>query len=218
MKNIVDKISAQIGQGRLGHAYLVFGAFEEEALAAILEVGSPDLFKIIENPIKISHIRELSRWIQLKPHSSPRKLAVVYQAENMTLESANALLKVLEEPPPNSLLVLQAFKKERILPTILSRCQILKGFSKSEKSELLDYLSPEEISKLPIKDRFGYANKIFQSEELPEILNRYEEFFRREMLSGRSRIKLLSQISRSRDLLLTNSSVKLLLENLLLNF
>jgi hypothetical protein len=218
VQNDLAKITAQMKSNRLGHAYIIFGTLAEQDLAKILSVGEPDMFRITESPIKISHIRSLSRWIQLKPHSSPRKMAIIYDMDNMTVEAGNALLKILEEPPPNSILVLQALKKEKILPTILSRCQIMRVLSKTVGNILPSYLAPNQISKLSVKDRFNYANQIFQSEELPDILNNWERYFHEELLKNMPKLDILKHISESRDLLSTNSSVKLLVENLLLNF
>lgn len=216
MKSVLRKITLQVKANRLSHAYLIFGELDEQALRQILAVATPDFFTLKENPIKINHIRDLNRFLQLKPHSSPRKLALLYSAESMTLESANALLKILEEPPADSVLILQAQKKEKILPTILSRCQIHKVFSSYSKDLSEDYIHPEEIGKLSIKERFDYAAKIIQSEYLNQILNDWEVTFRNELLLGKDRLVILRRISITKDLLLTNSSVKLLLENLLL--
>ncbi len=218
MNNIAKKIKHQKDCGRLGHAYLILGNILEASLIEIFQVGEPDTFRLTESPIKINHIRELSRWIQLKPHSSPHKLAIVYRAESMTGESANALLKILEEPPSGSVLVLQAKNKNRILPTVLSRCQTFKTASVISGDLPAEYLTPEKISQKSIKERFDYANILLSSENLLEILNGWEDFYRKKMLEGESVLENLRQISQSKDLLLTNSSVKLLLENLLLAF
>jgi len=218
MEKLIGKLQRQLKVGRLGHAYLIFGPLDEGPIMITLKVGEPDMFRLTEAPIKINHIRELRRWIHLKPHSSERKLAVIYQAESMTLESANAVLKILEEPPADSVLILQAFKKERILPTILSRCQMFKISSPVNKDLPEEYLAPDFIFQQSVKERFDYANKIYQLEKLPQILDEWEGYFRKKMLEGKAEINLLKKISQTRDLLLTNSSVKLLLENLLLDF
>jgi len=63
--------------------------------------------------------------IALKPMSGRRRLAIIDDAETLNEESANALLKTLEEPPPNSVLILVATTPELLLPTIRSRCQVI---------------------------------------------------------------------------------------------
>jgi len=60
--------------------------------------------------------------VNLKPTESAYKLAVVVAADRMTVEAANAFLKTLEEPPPQSVLILLTTEPQRVLETILSRC------------------------------------------------------------------------------------------------
>jgi DNA polymerase III subunit delta' len=87
---------------------------------------SPD-FRIISSEgsgltIKIDQIRELKRNIYLKPLENRKKLYIIDNADRMTTEASNALLKILEEPPEFAILILITSFPEAILPTILSRC------------------------------------------------------------------------------------------------
>lgn len=75
--------------------------------------------------IRITQIRSLQDWIALGSHRNGWRIALIHPAEAMNPASANALLKTLEEPPPNALLLLVAHQIDRLLPTILSRCQKL---------------------------------------------------------------------------------------------
>lgn len=77
--------------------------------------------------------------LSLKPMAGDRKVAVIDDAERMNVESSNALLKTLEEPPPQSLLILIASNSDAILPTIRSRCQQVRfaGLSEQDVAELL---------------------------------------------------------------------------------
>jgi len=84
----------------------------------------PDVF-IVEpkgQSIKIDDIRELIRKLNLKSFESPNKIVIINNAEKMTEESANTLLKTLEEPPNNTYIILITSQIEIILPTIRSRC------------------------------------------------------------------------------------------------
>jgi len=217
MQKILKMISLQKDQGRLSHAYLVMGNLDASEIADLLEIKIADQFVIENKPIKIADIRMLTHWISLRPHSSKNKLAVIYKIDNITPEAANALLKVLEEPPASSILVLQAEKKEKILPTILSRCQIIKN-PFLEKIVPQEYLPVEVIAKKTFKERFDYATKIAESPDLIKILNLWEEYFRDQMLESKDTRRSLKRIFMVKDLLSTNTSVKLLLENLLLHF
>jgi DNA polymerase-3 subunit delta' len=76
--------------------------------------------------IRINSIRELRKSLYLKSDDIGRKMVLIFDAHLLTAgqaESANALLKILEEPPPNTTLILVTDKKDQLLPTILSRCQ-----------------------------------------------------------------------------------------------
>ena len=84
--------------------------------------------------IKIEEIRKAKETLSLKPYESPLSICVIVDAHRMTVESSNALLKLLENPPGKSVLLLITNKKELILPTVISRC------------------SEVRFSSLPIKD------------------------------------------------------------------
>ncbi len=71
--------------------------------------------------IRVDQIRALREFVPARPALSRRKAVVVDDAHLMTRESANALLKTLEEPPANTLIILTAVSESALLPTILSR-------------------------------------------------------------------------------------------------
>lgn len=64
--------------------------------------------------------------LSLRPMSADRRIAIIDDANLMNAESANALLKTLEEPPPRSIIILIATQPETLLPTIRSRCQLVR--------------------------------------------------------------------------------------------
>src|SRR5436190_1273316 len=77
--------------------------------------------------------------IALKPYSGRRKVAIIDDADYLNKEGANCLLKTLEEPPPRSLLILIGTSEQRQLPTIRSRCQIMRfqPLAENDVAELL---------------------------------------------------------------------------------
>lgn len=85
----------------------------------------PDFFLIApaegKKIISIQQIRELQKQFSFKPYVNPCKIAIIDQAEKLNKEAGNALLKLLEEPPKNSLLFLISSSPNKLLPTILSR-------------------------------------------------------------------------------------------------
>jgi hypothetical protein len=78
------------------------------------------------NSIGIDDVKRIQKTVYLKPLKSNFKAIILEDAHLLTTEAQNALLKVLEEPPEHTLLLLGADRKEALLPTILSRCQLIE--------------------------------------------------------------------------------------------
>ncbi len=76
--------------------------------------------------IKIEQVRELQRSLSLAPYEAPRRIALLLGFEDANRNAANALLKTLEEPPPKVNLILTAESGESLLPTIVSRCEVIR--------------------------------------------------------------------------------------------
>lgn len=72
--------------------------------------------------ITINQVRDLMQTIHLKPMEAEYKVGIIVAADRMNVQSANAFLKTLEEPPPKSVLILLCCEPERLLETIYSRC------------------------------------------------------------------------------------------------
>ncbi|MBE9523649.1 MAG: DNA polymerase III subunit delta' [Chloroflexi bacterium] len=73
--------------------------------------------------IKIDQVRTLQRGIMLAPYEAPYRIALLLNFEQANPNAANALLKLLEEPPPKVIMLLTALDTESLLPTIVSRCE-----------------------------------------------------------------------------------------------
>lgn len=84
--------------------------------------------------IKVEQIRALQQAAFLAPQRSTYKLIVIEAAERLNSSSSNALLKILEEPSQNTHFILIAEQLATILPTILSRCQIMHFSSENDNS------------------------------------------------------------------------------------
>lgn len=108
--------------------------------------------------IKIGQIRELESQIILKPYEGKYKVFIIVEAELMNIEAANSFLKTLEEPPQNSLLILIVERPKDLLPTIASRCQMVR-------------VRPLEIDEL----KSILVNEYGISRERAEFLSRVSE-------------------------------------------
>lgn len=94
-----------------------------------IETGlHPDIIRVKPSGpfIKIDQIRSLCQNLALKPYEADRRVVIISDAQAMNPASGNALLKVLEEPPVRTILILTATHTSDLLPTIVSRCQHLR--------------------------------------------------------------------------------------------
>lgn len=96
----------------------------------VLSKSHPDLFWLErpegKNEITVESTRELDRKLSTAPFSAPCKVAVIAEADTMNADSQNAFLKTLEEPPAKSIVLLLAEKTGDFLPTVLSRCRMVR--------------------------------------------------------------------------------------------
>lgn len=154
-----------VSSGRIAHAYLFIGPEgvgkkkSAEAFIAALFCGSsdacgncsscrklaagshPDLHLLVPDGqfIKIDQVRGLQRELAYRPYEAPRKACIIDGADKLNQSSGNALLKTLEEPPGNALMILLATTADSVLPTIRSRCQQLL-FSGIPTEEIVEFL------------------------------------------------------------------------------
>lgn len=144
-------LSNSLKSNMISHAYMFEGpigvgkdTLARELSRILLEMenlfNSPDYIEITPdgNSIKIAQIRKMQSDILVKPYKS-YKIYVFDQAEKMTVEAQNALLKTLEEPPKYAIIILITNNKESLLDTIKSRCEIIK-FTPIPMADIANYL------------------------------------------------------------------------------
>lgn len=176
---------------RLSHAYLFSGPEKVGKKAVALELASqlhcsfPDLILMEPNPesgeIEIGQVRDLIWKLSLKPYAAPLKVAIINLAQTMNQESQNCFLKTLEEPKKDTLLILISEYPKSLLPTILSRCQII-NFQPLPKKEIeefllekgLDLKIAKEISLISL-GRPGRAIDFLDSQKLDEFKKSIKE-------------------------------------------
>lgn len=129
---------------------LIVGTIEEtrkKALEIVLEnkISKFDIDTIeTEKSIGIGDIRLLQKRIFLKPLESEQKAVILEAFFGMTIDSQNAFLKVLEEPPDNTIIIVLSNSTDFLLETILSRCSVLN----LEKNNELETKNLEEFLKV----------------------------------------------------------------------
>ena len=112
-----------------------------------LSGNHPDLVSVspINGTIKIDTVRELCRSLSYAPYESRYRVVVIEDIHTMTTAAANSLLKTLEEPPEQNLLILTAEASRELLQTVVSRCQVIPfhGLSLAQTVRVLKERQPE---------------------------------------------------------------------------
>jgi DNA polymerase-3 subunit delta' len=109
----------------------------------------PDL-KTIEPQgvsLKIDQIRELVQKVYFKAYDGQGRVYILADVDTMTTEAANSFLKILEEPPEEVLFILISSQPYKLLPTIVSRCQVLQFFPLSNGDMEIFLVDRHSISK-----------------------------------------------------------------------
>jgi DNA polymerase-3 subunit delta' len=111
------------------------------ACRKIASNSHPDIIRLKPSGsyIKIEQIRSLCRTLAMKPYEAGMRLVIISDAGAMNPAAGNALLKVLEEPPANTIIILVAAHASDLLPTVVSRCQRIR-FNPISKSSLIKAL------------------------------------------------------------------------------
>ena len=229
-------LEASIGNGKTSHSYMFVGIegigkklvamdFAKRMLCLNEKDGAcncksclefetsnhPD-FNIIEpdgNSLKIEQIRELQRKIQEKPIISRKKIYIIDNAEKMTTEAQNCLLKTLEEPPEFAILILIGSNESLFLDTIKSRCIILH-FDKIDNKDLKEFLNKN--FELQVNDE---VLKIFQGSigkaiELKDKIEEYEQIG--EMLKQLNSKDMLSIMEMAKPMYAAKEEIYQILE------
>ncbi|OGG11017.1 hypothetical protein A2Z00_03705 [Candidatus Gottesmanbacteria bacterium RBG_13_45_10] len=115
------------------HAYIITGGLAQERQKHITkmlyewQIALPDtvILELVGSAIGIAEIRGFQKRLILKPYASPYTVGIVHHIDLLTPEAQNALLKTLEEPPPHTRIIGETDRIHALLPTIISRCDII---------------------------------------------------------------------------------------------
>ena len=125
----VEKFAASVfGEGS---ASTLFGSGEFADLEAIrqrIKRGNhPDFMKFqpVNNIIGVDEVRELPRALSYAPLETSKRIVMIKEADTLNAQAANAILKILEEPPHHTMFFLLAASAESLLETVVSRCQVI---------------------------------------------------------------------------------------------
>ena len=203
---IKEHLQGALSSGKTSHAYIINGeknsgkefianifamALQCEAqgndpcceCVACKQVESknhPDVIRVTHekpNTIGVEDIRtQINNDIMIKPYQGPYKIYIMNEAEKMTVQAQNALLKTLEEPPAYAVILLLTTSMEAMLPTIISRCvnlsmkpvpdKVLKEFLMQEM-RVPDYKA--DISVAFARGNLGRAKVMVSNEDFDKM-------------------------------------------------
>ncbi len=185
-------------------------ADQVEAAKQQFALKSADLYHEIDIPkanfIKINSVRNLKRATSFTSVEGSWKVFLIFDADAMNPEASNSLLKTLEEPSEKTLLVLTTSEKDKLLPTIISRCQLVH-FSPLGDGEIAAALQEREqvpaeeavlIAKIA-QGSYGAARELL-SENLAKEKSSVINFIRVSLgWTEISRVDLIDELASSRD-------------------
>lgn len=145
-----------------------------------LSCNQPDIIRVSHekpNAISVDDIRaQINSDVAIKPYSSPYKIYIVNEAEKMTVQAQNAILKTLEEPPEYAVIMLLTTNVDSLLPTILSRCVVL-NMKPVADAQIRKYLMEQlqvpdykaEVCVAFARGNVGKAKVLASSEEFENV-------------------------------------------------
>lgn len=145
-----------------------------------LSDNHPDIIRVTHekpNTISVDDIRaQVNNDVGIKPYNGPRKIYLINEAEKMTVQAQNAILKTLEEPPSYAVILLLTTNVNALLPTILSRCVVLNMKpvpDEQVKRYLMEQLQvPDykaEVCVAFARGNIGKARALASSEEFENV-------------------------------------------------
>lgn len=220
-KLLADSFKSLVQSEQLAHGYLFFGSdgvgkrLFALSLANFLSSGGGSAFggelidgKILNDAfliqpnenkaIGIDAVREIKNFLYQRPNMSSRRTVIIDEAEFLTTEAQNALLKITEEPPASSLLILIARDPEVLMPTLASRLQKVY-FSGLKFREVEEWLVKEHsVSKTEAEHLArgsfgspGLALKLFKNSDFLNLKKQAEKFLKTKGVDKKDFIKNL---------------------------
>ncbi len=205
-EQIKEHLRSALSTGKVSHAYIINGekSSGKEFIAKVfamalqcekggtepcqechsckqaLSNNHPDIIRVIHekpNTISVDDIRsQVNNDVAIKPYSSAYKVYIINEAEKMTAQAQNAILKTLEEPPAYAVIILLVANLNALLPTIISRCVVLNMKPVSDmlvKKYLMEQLQvPDykaEVCVAFARGNVGKAKALASSEDFENV-------------------------------------------------
>lgn len=207
-KDIIRYMQSAVKEKKVSHAYIINGErgsgkkllaelfattlmCEKQGIEPCNECHSckqaesgnhPDIIRVRHekpNTISVEDVRtQVNNDVQIKPYQGPYKIYIIAEADLMTVQAQNAILKTIEEPPEYAIFLLLTENADKLLPTITSRCVMLKLRNIKdvlikkylmETMEIPDYKA--DVCMAFAQGNIGRAKMLASSEHFNEIYN-----------------------------------------------
>lgn len=209
-QNLVKNFKKLLKDGQLAHGYIFFGEPQIGKFTFSVSLANFLENNIFEVPIKalsetlmikqagIDSVREIKNFLWQKPHNSSKRIVIIDDADSLTAEAQNAILKITEEPPEHALIILISNNTDNLLSPIVSRLHKI-FFSRATEKEILELLvksakvDEKEAAKI-VKNAYGRAGlalDIINNKELTNMANEAEKFLRS---SGYARSQIIKNL------------------------
>lgn len=181
-----------------------------EACSKIARCSHPDVTLIEPDAgkIKIEQVRRLQHDLALSPFEGRWRICIVTDFQMATVEASNALLKTLEEPPARAVIILTATDASLLLPTIVSRCQLLSlrpiAPRLLERALVEGWSTPADLARVLARlssGRIGWAIRAINDSSLLIERKRYLDALQQIVPAGRAaRLRAAEQFSKREEL------------------
>ncbi len=193
-------------------------AAAEKALSVLeLSRNHPDVLWIEpgDKSLGVEDTKKIREHFSFKPFLSDGRAVVVIGAEKLTQDSQHSLLKTLEEPPESAAFVLAASREDSLLPTILSRCEIvlLNPEGKPSESSTSDN-SMDELFNSSIEKKFQVIEK---TENREDLLNQLSGYIHRKLPEHPELVDFAKLILEAQEWHNSQGNIRTILEYLALN-
>jgi len=243
VRRLNQTLVSDIEHGTVSHAYflecddeVVLKRETEEFVKKIFKDNldnNPD-YKVItveDKSIKVDKIRELQKDVIVKPIQHEKKIYVIASANKMNLAAQNCLLKTLEEPPENVMIILTGPSIYSVIGTIRSRVKQVKLESVREDifpeeiRELLDNLHRKSVTEVMKYSEFFDKNK----DNVIEVLHKMASYCDKKILGLKNELssnaqcdimrfaKYIAEINSAEQMLAENANFGMTIDNMLLN-
>lgn len=172
---------------------------------------NPDILTLEEEKIGIEDVKRIRKHLASKPFGSTAKSVVIFDGNNISLDAQNALLKTLEEPPGETIILIGVDSENKLLPTVLSRCLVISYQQSAISSQPSFNLN--QLLETPIEERFEIVEKASDREQLLKDLT---ESYREKVLEGKVKSGFLEELLKAQAWKESNVNIRTILEYLML--